>query len=103
MPRQPDHHNSYVYKSVFESLSDAPKSGKSVNVFTKPHCKGICERWDGKRPFGTPYKTHFNCTRCGVWCSKTMLTDKERCPCCNFRPRMMTKRKKKVSEMRFVD
>jgi DNA-directed RNA polymerase subunit RPC12/RpoP len=66
-----------------------PKNGKgALAVPGSKYCKGICVRLKSKRPYLIPYSTHYHCTRCDYWANKDILTDKNKCPCCNYRPRM---------------
>jgi DNA-directed RNA polymerase subunit RPC12/RpoP len=52
------------------------------------NCKGPCSRYKTTRPHKEPYATHYMCSRCRYWGTKESLTETNRCPCCNFRPRM---------------
>ena len=74
---------------------------RASGLFQGKSCKGICSHFEKSRPYRNPYETHVLCTRCkgtlvcrdGVWFEKERLTDKGRCPCCNFRPRHKAKTK----------
>jgi hypothetical protein len=68
-------------------------------VMGSKHCKDICSRFKTKRPWKDPYKTHYNCRRCEYWGDKKSLTEFQRCPCCNFRPRMKTWYSMKAKEL----
>lgn len=60
-------------------------------------CKGICDRLKSCKPFGYPFTTHAYCVRCVVWIKINNL-HKNKCACCNFKPRTEShsKRIKKV-------
>ena len=64
------------------------------------YCKCICSRFTSSRPGMNPYLTHFYCTRCEYWGNKDLLAGNNRCPCCNFRPRMKTWGSKKRRDER---
>jgi len=56
-------------------------------------CKGVCDRLGSNRPFGDTYATHSFCNRCDAWILLTLLIDRK-CPCCEFRPRFIGKKKR---------
>ena len=76
----------YIATRTLTPVYDTCKQGK--------FCKGKCDRISINRPcVPDPYKEYCMCRRCNVWMKKSILI-KERCPCCNFRPKMKSYRKR---------
>ena len=70
------------------------------NLNGSKYCKNICDRIESKRPYKIPYSTHYYCSICEFWGNKNTLNVKNRCPCCNLRPRMKTWFNKKAMRER---
>jgi hypothetical protein len=64
-------------------------------------CKGICDRYPDDRPFGKAYRTHALCKRCDKWLRKTLLIN-DNCPCCNRKPKTMSKKERRRTAPRIA-
>ena len=70
-------------------------AGRS-NYYGGKYCQGLCDDLENNPGVGgKKYTKHCFCSRCDRWMLKSILKPHETwsvvCPCCNFRPRMMSR------------